>query len=41
MLQICPYAGIPMKKPTLPSEVDPMLDIDNIIRIHEMIEQAK
>ena len=33
--------GIPMKKPTLPSEVDPMLDIDNIIRIHEMIEQAK
>lgn len=33
--------GISMKKPTLPSEVDPMLDIDNIIRIHEMIEQAK
>lgn len=33
--------GIPMKKPTLPPEVDPMLDIDNIIRIHEMIELAK
>ncbi len=33
--------GISMKKPTLPSEVDPILDIDNIIKIHEMIEQAK
>lgn len=33
--------GIPMKKPTLPPEVDPILDIDNIIRIHEMIELAK
>lgn len=33
--------GISMKKPTLPSEVDPILDIDNIIKIHEMIEHAK
>lgn len=33
--------GISMKKPTLPSEVDPILDIDNIIKIHDMIEQAK
>ena len=33
--------GIPMAKPSLPPGVDPMLDIDNIIRIHSEMEALK
>lgn len=33
--------GISMAKPSLPAGVDPMLDIDNIIRIHSEIEALK
>lgn len=33
--------GIPMKKPVLPDIVDPMLDIDNIINIHNQITSIK
>lgn len=33
--------GIPIAKPSLPPGVDPMLDIDNIIRIHSEMEALK
>ncbi len=33
--------GIPMKKPVLPDIVNPMLDIDNIIYIHNQITSIK
>lgn len=33
--------GIPMKKPALPANVNPILDIDNIIYIHSKMESLK